>query len=423
MSPEKITSLAQDSISSGSDSSTGPPLPALDYSLELLRQLRDVVISARDNSKLFAHKAILAKDPLFAALFTTTTTKVSSNSEQSPVLAEYHLDEHPDVLRRRIERAYNGGELRQQEQEEIVVLRAKKKSNHVNGGNRHYQVADTNTDTSRIISAELLRGPLLQSSTSATSADKTFAYEASSLFINTFPFSAAMELDKGLIKRFEGTNSNEGHTCFTYLLLDPVISDQFGTGNSLAVQILTSFFKFSKLTRDNFYRIALEQVNMDLFKRFVSSIFYISHGKGSQMGQLVDVNDKNLKKAAQIKRIIASGRGGPVPLYAFTGISRGEAESRQRLMMQAIGASSGQLVNDASEAQSTDSESILEGKTNTKENQILLGTYLLLKSFLHFVSNGQRQSPVSSSPSSSSSSPSSSVNLKQELLNRIINFK
>ncbi len=141
MSPEKITSLAQDSISSGSDSSTGPPLPALDYSLELLRQLRDVVISARDNSKLFAHKAILAKDPFFAALFTTTTTtKVSSNSRQSPVLAEYHLDEHPDVLRRRIERAYNGGELRQQEQEEIVVLRAKKKSNHVNGGNRHYQV-------------------------------------------------------------------------------------------------------------------------------------------------------------------------------------------------------------------------------------------------------------------------------------------
>lgn len=275
-------------------------LPALDYSLRLLRQLRDVVISAGENKvKFFAHRAILEKDPFFAALF-----KVAGQPK-----TEYHLeDEHPDVLRRRIEKAYS-------EKEETVVLRTKK-TNHVNGEGKKSNKSGCSLSLTCCFSPNhptetITRSISPERNASATSHQlgtsvkiTTFAFERNGLSTTDFPFNVAMELDKELIKRFE-TNSDAQKCFFTYFLLDPVLSANFGSANSLAVQILTAFFKFSKLTRDNYYRIAIEQVNSELFKKFVTSIFFVGTGEGNQMGKLLFEPEllesgKRSKKVARI---------------------------------------------------------------------------------------------------------------------------
>lgn len=418
MSPDKIETTSSTSVEEKSS------LEALDYSLRLLRQLRDVLISASEegggNRKVnfYCHRAILEKDPFFAALF------------KDKVAKEYHLEhEHPDVLRRRIERAYSTTENVLVEKEETVVLRAKK-NNHVNGEGLEKRTPKHKAGCSISLTccfsspqADLnsIKTSSPERSTSATSLEsavhpKTFAFERNNLSTTEFPFNIAMELDKKLINKFETISDDQKPHChFTYLLLDPVLSDNFGSANSLAVQILTAFFKFSKLTRDNYYRIAIEQVNSELFSKFLTSIFYIGTGEGSQMGKLPEIeNGKKSKRAARIRRANASGKGGPVPVYVFTDLNQEEAEARKWLMMEAIG--TGHLVNDYDEK--WQNKFILDEESNTKENQIVLGTYLLLKSFLHFVANGQRKSPVASQVTSSSS-----PNQQQEFLNQIIHFK
>ena len=63
-----------------------------DYSIDLLRQLRDVLIVAR-GTKLYGHRALLVKDPFFAAMLKTDKK-------------EYHIAEDPTVIKARMKKVY-----------------------------------------------------------------------------------------------------------------------------------------------------------------------------------------------------------------------------------------------------------------------------------------------------------------------------
>lgn len=221
------------------------------------------------------------------------------------------------------------------------------------------------------------------SSSANDSKLKEFTFERT-IAINDFPLSEAMDLDKSLSKHFDQAAGGQ----HTFLLLDPALSHEFGSGNSVAVQMFTAFFKFSKLTRDNYYRIAIEQVNIEIFRRFVSAIFYVGAERNDKLGDqnLLWDSSSTSPKNEHIRKILETGKG-PVPMLGFTGLSRREAQFRVALMINAIGGHNLTNQNVAVSQKLLEEYDFLEDS----RKRIVLGTYLLLKSFLRFASNGQRQ--------------------------------
>ena len=215
-----------------------------------------------------------------------------------------------------------------------------------------------------------------------------------------------MELDKKLLKYFNDHQQHNHHQQETnnpnisnqnchniYIMLNPHRTECFGTRNSLAVQIFNSFFKFSKLTRDNYYRIATEQINVDMFKRFLSAIIFIGHCSNGEMHhyhrlqqeQKLTYHDDDL---CRIKQIQPQDKN-PVWLLCFNGISQCEAEYRTGLMTESIG--SHNLTPNQHQINTIktcdNSNCLLDDNddNNREQKRIIEGTYLLMKSFLAFI--------------------------------------
>ena len=175
------------------------------------------------------------------------------------------------------------------------------------------------------------------------------------------------KLEIELIKEMEKLLKRGKQTYFTYLLLDPRLT------NNLPSQAAS---------------MEPQQINTILFKEFIKAIFYVGKGQGSRPHDHLyeaakKYGTKSNLKSKKVRKIIEiwTQDKGVISLQCFLNISNKEALTREKLMIDALG---------------------LENLTNIKNGtkvplkwndfkKKICGSFLLFKAFQLLLVSGERQ--------------------------------
>ena len=175
------------------------------------------------------------------------------------------------------------------------------------------------------------------------------------------------KLEIELIKEMEKLLKRGKQTYFTYLLLDPRLT------NNLPSQAAS---------------MDPQQINTILFKEFIKAIFYVGKGQGSRPHDHLyeaakKYGTKSNLKSKKVRKIIEiwTQDKGVISLQCFLNISNKEALTREKLMIDALG---------------------LENLTNIKNGtkvplkwndfkKKICGSFLLFKAFQLLLISGERQ--------------------------------
>jgi hypothetical protein len=191
------------------------------------------------------------------------------------------------------------------------------------------------------------------------------------LIQKTFPFDEAVKLEQQLINYFENHKTKKNF--FTYVLLDPNITQNLPFQANNQKIIINSY----------------SQIDMNLFLKFIKSVFYVGKGQGNRayehFYEAIKLSNKSDNELSdKIRRILKiwSTDKGVISLHCFPSICSDEALTRESLMIEALMLSN--ITNKVNGQYKCDL------KLNDRKKRII-GSYLLYKAFLMLLLNGERQ--------------------------------
>lgn len=233
----------------------------------------------------------------------------------------------------------------------------------------------------------------------------SYPLEFTNLVKRKFPFEEAIKYENMLIKKFDEIESryedgihggsSAKNTYFSYLLLDPAITDNLPVRANMCLEMLIGGCGDRSNGRPSGL---LELLDPKLFAAFILAIFYVGKGCNARAyahfyeaykamdpafnkGPRATGSAPSSAKVEKICSIWRTGKG-PISLHCFQGISEDEALTREALMIDVLSLSN--LTNSISGSYRCDLEL-------NKRARNILGTYLLFKAFIILLLNGERQ--------------------------------
>ena len=204
----------------------------------------------------------------------------------------------------------------------------------------------------------------------ASNCFQGYLYELAQVFMTTRPIPDEQEIETEMCHFFDNPPQNctwrEGITkeSFNYILIDPRISQ------NLPSQIA-------------------ELSELDRFRIFVESIFYIGKGKRSRtyshLYEAMNCEKSDARPNSKHQRILdiwASGQG-VVSLHCFQGIIAVEAFTREACLIEAIG------IHKLTNAKKGEYYGVVSGWDGSRKRR--LGVYLLHRAMHILIAEGERQ--------------------------------